>query len=101
MKRRERVVVAGITQEGAQKEDNVLLEGIKLVEQRLARSEQVAFQFAIHLEHERRLRLVVGVISGEEVGEQFAIFVNRIDRRRQGNRSDSTIRRTASRSDAW
>ena len=58
-----------------------MLERIKLVEERFARAEQVAFQFAIDLEHERGLRLVVGVISGEEVGKELVIFVNRIDRR--------------------
>ena len=93
------LVVARITQERAEEEDNVLLERIELVEQRLARTEQITFQFAIHLEHERRLRFVVRVIGGEKVGKQLAILVNRIDRLAE-EAGLAAQPRTAARSDA-
>ena len=74
------LVVARVTQERAQEEEDVLLEGIELIEQRLARAEQVAAELAVGLDDERRFRLVIRVIGGEEIGEQFAVLVNRIDR---------------------
>ena len=69
-----------VTPESAQKEPNVLAKGIELVPERLARAEQVPAYLAIELEHERRLGFFVGVIGREEIGEQFVVVVNRIDR---------------------
>ena len=74
-------VVAPVAEQSAKEEDDVLLKRIELVEKRFARSEEVSFQLAVDLQDKGRFRLVVRVISGEEVGKKLAIFVDRIDRR--------------------
>ena len=57
-----------------------MLERVKLIEQRLARPEKIAFEFAIDLENKGGFRFVVGVIGSEKIREQLAILVNRVDR---------------------
>src|SRR6185295_9677011 len=37
-------------------------------------------QLALNLQHKGGLGLVIGVVSGKEIGEKFPVFVNRIDR---------------------
>src|SRR5712671_2878230 len=73
-------VVTKIASERFQEERNVLPEGIELILEWLARSEQVTADLAVDFNHERRFRFPIGVISSEEVGEQLSIFVNGIDR---------------------
>ena len=90
--------VARVTQERAQEEDDVLVEGIELIAERLAAAEQVAADLAVDLEHERGFRFVIGIVGREEIREELAIFVNRIDRLAQES-GLATKRRTASRSD--
>ena len=46
----------------------------------LARAEQIAGNFAVHLEQKTGFRLVIGVISGEKIGEQFPILIHGINR---------------------
>src|SRR6476646_1319505 len=73
-------VVAKIARQCAKKEPDVLIQRVELVLQRLTRAEQVTANFAVHLQEKTRFRLVIGVISGEKIGKQFAILVHRIDR---------------------
>src|SRR5689334_13074591 len=77
------LVISRITQERTDEKDKVLLERVELVEQRLATAEQIAFQYPVYLEDERRLRLMIRVISGEKVGKKLVVLVNRIDRQPQ------------------
>src|SRR5712691_5028085 len=74
------LVVTKIAGQRFQKERHVLPEGIKLIAQWLARAQKVTANFTIDFDDERRFRFVIGVISGEKIGEQLSIFVNRVDR---------------------
>src|SRR5882762_8533258 len=73
-------VITKIASERFQEERNVLPEGIELIFEWLAGSEQITANLAVDLNHERRFRFPIGVISSEEVGEQLSIFVNWVDR---------------------
>src|ERR1700730_2971408 len=73
-------LVTVITCQRFKKERHVLPKRVELVLQRPARTEQIAADFTVHLENERRFRLVIGIIGGEKIGEQLSIFVNRINR---------------------
>src|SRR2546423_10544743 len=73
-------VVAQVTPDRSEKEPDVLAKRIELVPERLARAQQITADFAVNLEDERRLRLLVGIIGGEKVREQFVVLIYRIDR---------------------
>src|SRR5438552_3423199 len=74
------LVVAAIPPERAKEQRHRVGEGIDLMPQRLARAEQIAADFPINFQDERRFRFLVGVISREKIGEQFAVLKSRIDR---------------------
>src|SRR5205814_1338279 len=74
-------VVPEITGQGLEEERDVLPERIKLVVQRPPRPKQVTANFAVNLNHERRFGFPIGVVGGQEIGEQLPVFVNRVDRR--------------------
>src|SRR4051812_27012565 len=73
------LVVSKITGQRAEEQPDVLIQRIQLVLQRLARAEQIAGNFAVHLQQKTRFWFVVGVIGRQKVREQFAVLVNRID----------------------
>src|SRR6202040_2640782 len=70
------LVVPEIAGERFEKERNVLPERIELVEQRVSRTEQVATDITVDLNHEGRLWFMIGVIGREKIGEQLSIFIN-------------------------
>src|SRR5882724_4206701 len=72
-------MVAKVARERTEKEPNILIERVELIAQRLARAEKITANFAVHLQEKTRLGLVIGVIGGEKIGEQFPIFINRIN----------------------
>ena len=72
-------MVAKAARKRAEKEPNILIERVELIAQRLARAEKITANFAVHLQEKTRLGLVIGVIGREEIGEQFPIFINRIN----------------------
>ena len=63
----------------AQEEHGVLVDAVELLAEGLARAEEVALHLAIHLDDEGGLRLPIGVIAGEEIGEESAILEHRVD----------------------
>jgi hypothetical protein len=63
-----------------EKQPDVLIERVELILQRLARAEQIAGDFAVHLEEKTGFRFVIGVIRGEKIGEQFPILIHGINR---------------------
>ena len=74
------MVIAIIAGQRFEEERDVLPEGIKLVLKRSPRAEQIAANLAAHIEHKGGLRLMIGVIGRQKIGEQPPILVNRIDR---------------------
>jgi len=74
------LVVAKIARQRAKKEPDVLIQRVELVLQRLARAEQITANFAVHLQKKTRFCLVIRVVSGEKISEQFSILLHRIDR---------------------
>src|SRR5213592_486299 len=72
-------MVAKVASKRAKKEPDVLIKRVELVAQRLARTEEVTANFAIHLQEKTRLPFVIRVIRGQKIGEQFSILINRID----------------------
>ena len=75
-----RPVVAGIADDPAQEDARVLVDIVDLLAQRKARAEQVAADFPVHEQHEGRLRLPVGVVGRQVIGEEFAVLEDRVDR---------------------
>ena len=73
------LVIPEITGERFEKERNVLPERIELIEQRFARTEQITPDLAVDLNHERRFRFPIRIVSREKIGEQLLIFVDWID----------------------
>src|ERR1051326_6895941 len=73
-------VVARVTPKRAKEEPNVLAEGIKLVPERLARTEEIAANLTVDLEDKRRFRFLVRIVRRQEIREQFVVVINRIDR---------------------
>src|SRR5437867_11727454 len=73
------LVIPEIASERVEKERNVLPERIKLSEQRFARTEQITPDLAADLNHERRFRFPIRIVSREKIGEQLSIFVDWID----------------------
>src|SRR5881275_2689407 len=69
-----------ISRQGAKKEQDVLVKRVHLVLQRLARSQKIPPNFAIHFKQKTRLGFVIGVIGSEKVSEQFSIFIHGINR---------------------
>ena len=63
------LVVPEITGQRPEKEPDVLIKRVELILQRLARAEQVTANFAVHLQEKPGFRFVIGVISGEKIGE--------------------------------
>lgn len=51
-----------------------------LVLDRISRAEDVTLEFTVYDHHEGRLRLMLEVITGQEIGEKVAICKDRIDR---------------------
>jgi hypothetical protein len=74
------VVVAAVSPKRAKEQKHGVSEGIDLMSQRFTRAEQVAQNFPINFQDERRFRFVVGVVSREKIGEQLAVLKHRIDR---------------------
>src|SRR6266567_4594017 len=72
-------MVAKAARKRAEKEPNILIERVVLIAQRLARAEKITADFAVHLQEKTRLGFVIGIIGCEKIGEQFPIFINRID----------------------
>src|SRR2546423_5975504 len=73
------LVVEARSPKRAKEQKHGVSEGIDLMPQRFARAEEVAADFSINFQDERRFRFVVGVISGEKIGEQFAVLEHRIN----------------------
>ena len=78
-KRREACVVAPVMPEHSKEEDGVLVDAVELLAKGLAGAEEVAFYLAIHLDDEGGLGLPVGVVAGEEIGEEAAILEDGVD----------------------
>ena len=57
-----------------------MIKRVELILQGLARAEQVAGNFAVHLQEKTGFRFVIGVIRGEKIGEQFPILIHGINR---------------------
>ena len=68
------VVVAAVSPKRAKEQKHGVSEGIDLMPQRFARAEEITTNFPINFQDERRFRFVVGVISREKIGEQFAVL---------------------------
>ena len=62
-------MVAKVASERAEKEPNVLIKGIELIAQRLARTEEITANLAIYLQEKTRFGLVVRIIGREKIGE--------------------------------
>src|SRR5438445_7272504 len=73
------LVIPEIAGERFEKERNVLPKRIELVQQRFARTEQITPNLAVDLNHERRFRFPIRIVSREKIGEQLSIFVDWID----------------------
>src|SRR6476620_756828 len=73
-------VVTEVAGQGTEEQPDVLIKRVELILQRHARAEQVAGDFAVHLEKKTGFRFVIGVIGGEKIGEQFSILINGINR---------------------
>src|SRR6476661_6089211 len=69
-------VVTKVTGQSAEKQPDVLIKRVELILQRLARAEQVAGDFAVHLQQKTGFRFVIGVIRGEKISEQFSILIH-------------------------
>src|SRR5205823_2495046 len=63
-----------------QKQNHVLVQRVELIPQRPPTTEEITHYFSLHFQNEGGFRLVVGIISRQEIGKQFSIFVNGIDR---------------------
>src|SRR6478736_5689985 len=74
------LVVPEVPSQRPEKQPDVLIKRVELILQGLARAEQVAGNFAIHLQEKTGFRFVVGVIRGEKISEQFSILIHGIDR---------------------
>jgi len=74
------LIVAPVAEHSDAEEAEVLEKSIPLVAQRTPGAEEVAFDHAVLLKHKRRLRLHIGVVGGEVVGEELAVLENLIDR---------------------
>src|SRR6476619_2671689 len=74
------LVVPEVAGQRPEKQPDVLIKRVELILQRLARAEQVAGDFAVHLQEKTGFRFVIGVISGEKISEQFSILINGINR---------------------
>src|SRR4051794_3246182 len=75
-----RAVVSEITAKRAQKQPDVLIQRVELIEQRPTATQQVTANAAVDLEDKTGFRLVVGVVGGQKIGKQSPVFVNRVDR---------------------
>ena len=74
------LIVAPVAEHSDAEEAEVLEKSIPLVAQRTPGAKEVAFDHAVLLKHKRRLRLHIGVVGGEVVGEELAVLENLIDR---------------------
>ena len=59
---------------------DVVKEVEELLSEGTVRSEQIPLHHVILLQHERRLRLDIGVVAGQIVGKNLAILEDGIDR---------------------
>ena len=62
-------MVAKIANERAEKEPNILIKGIELIAQRLARAKEITANLAIYLQQKTRLRFVIRIIGRKKIGE--------------------------------
>ena len=73
-------IVPGIPAHPAHEEAKVLEKAVNLLPVRPARTQQVADHPTVLLKHKTRLRFDVGIVACQVIGEEFAVFENRIDR---------------------
>jgi hypothetical protein len=57
-----------------------LIKRVELVSEWVTTPEQVAANFAVRFEDERRFRFVVGIIGRKKIGEQLPVFINGVNR---------------------
>ena len=73
-------VVPGVVQDPPQQKPGVLVYVIQLLPERFARAKQVAAHLAGDLQHKRRFRLPIGVISREKIREELPVLKHGVNR---------------------
>src|SRR5919201_4209744 len=72
-------VVAGITQQRAEEQNNILGKRVELILQGPTGPKQIPPQLAVDFQDKARFRLVVRVIRRQKICKQLSIFVDRIN----------------------